>query len=185
MKKLRNILLSLMTAILVMAPSIKVDAKQPINFYLFYGDGCPHCETALEYIDSLSKEERAKFNLVKYEVWYNEENSNLMQDVAKALKDDTSNLGVPYIVIGEETIIGFAENYSEAEVKAAIDKAYNAEDRFDVSDEVDFSKGTISEDSDKATGVRNTKTNIKTVIALVIIVIGIVGLLVFAKVKTK
>jgi len=188
MNKLRNIFLSLMTAVLVMAPTVKANAAEPINFYIFYGDGCPHCEAAMEYLDSLDEAERAKFNLIKYEVWANSDNASLMTSVAELMGEDTSKLGVPFMIIGDQTLVGYADNYSEDLITAAIDKAYKATDRYDLANKIDLSSGKVDDGSDTPTTTpdnSNGTSDATTLLALGIIVIGVVGLLVFAKVKTK
>ena len=185
MNKLRNIFLSLMTAVLVMAPTVKANAAEPINFYIFYGDGCPHCEAAMEYLDSLDEAERAKFNLIKYEVWANSDNASLMTSVAKLMGEDTDKLGVPFMVIGDQTLVGYADDYSEKLITAAIDKAYEATDRYDLANKIDLSSGTVDEGSDNPTATPDTSNDTTTLLALGIIVIGVVGLVVFAKIKTK
>ncbi len=188
MNKLRNIFLSLITAVLVMAPTVKANAAEPINFYIFYGNGCPHCEAAMEYLNGLDEAERAKFNLVKYEVWYNSDNASLMTSVAKLMGEDTENLGVPFMIIGDQTLVGYADNYSEKLITDAIDKAYEASDRYDLSNKIDLSSGKVDTDSDTPTATPDTSngsSDTTTLLALGIIVIGVVGLIVFAKVKTK
>lgn len=186
MRKLKNIFLSLVTAVLVMAPGAKAQAAEPINFYLFYGNGCPHCESAIEYLNGLDESERAKFNLIKYEVWYDEDNASLMNSVANLMGEDTSNLGVPFIIIGDQTLVGFDENSSGKLITDAINKAYNASERYDIASKVDLSKGNIDTSSDKpSTTNPGTNSDTTTLVALGIIVIGVVGLLVFAKIKTK
>ena len=188
MNKLRNIFLSLMTAVLVMAPTVKANAAEPINFYIFDGDGCPHCESAMEYLNSLDETERAKFNLIKYEVWSNSTNASLMTSVAELMEVDTDNLGVPFMIIGDQTLVGYADDYSEELITAAIDEAYAATDRYDIANETDLSSGTIDTDSDTPTtntNSSNSSSDATTLLALGIIVIGVVGLIVFAKVKTK
>lgn len=188
MNKLRNIFLSLMTAVLVMAPTVKANAAEPINFYLFYGDGCPHCESAMEYLDSLDEAERAKFNLIKYEVWSNSDNASLMTSVGKLMGEDTQKLGVPFMIIGDQTLVGYADDYSEELITAAIDKAYAASDRYDLANKIDLSSGKIDDGSDTPTVTpdnSNGSNDTTTLLALGIIVIGVVGLVVFAKIKTK
>ena len=173
MKKLRGIFLSLLTALLLVAPGMKANAADPVNFYVFYSKTCPHCEALLSYIDKLDNETKAKFNLIKYEVSKDADNSALMTKVANTLGTDTTNLGVPYMIIGEKTIIGFADNYSEEEIEAAIDAEFNNEDRYDVMDHLD--------DADSA----KKASDVTIIIALSVIAVGVIGLLVFAKIKTK
>ena len=189
MNKLRNIFLSLMTAVLVMAPTVKANAAEPINFYLFYGDGCPHCEAAMEYLDSLDETERAKFNLIKYEVGSNSTNASLMTSVAELMGQDTESLGVPFMIIGDQTLVGYADDGSmDKVITAAIDKAYEATDRYDLANKIDLSSGKVDDGSDTPTATPDTSngsSDTTTLLALGIIVIGVVGLVVFAKIKTK
>ena len=102
-----------------------------VNF--FHGDGCGYCAAAQEYFDSIEKTHGSKFKLVKYEVWGNADNSSLMKRVAKYL--DVKASGVPFIVIGEEVIPGFAKEL-EDDIIAAIEKEYkkSAKNRINVVD---------------------------------------------------
>lgn len=185
MKKFKNIFLSLLTAILVIAPAVKVSAEEPINFYLFYSSSCSHCEDALAYLNSMDETERSKFNLIKFEVSSDSGNSNLMTTVANKMGDYTSTFGVPYMIIGNQTLVGYGAGYSEDLITAAVDEAYTATDRYDLANHVDLSTGTASADSDAAISSSDSSSDIKTLIALGVIVIGVVGLIVFAKIKTK
>ena len=83
MRKLRFAVLFL---ILLMIPFVAKAESKKINVYIFRGEGCPHCEEALEFFDSLEKDEEYSkyYNLVKYEVWNNKDNAKLMEEVAKA-----------------------------------------------------------------------------------------------------
>ena len=94
----------------------KTNAKE-ITLYLFHGDGCPHCKEEIEFLDTIeSKYEDVK--IVKYEVWYNEENAELLEQVREAF--DITRLGVPTTVIGNTTIIGFGGN-SGSKIERAIE----------------------------------------------------------------
>lgn len=119
--------------LLVLIPNIvKADnkGKEKINVYMFYGDGCPHCHKASEFFEDIEKEYGQYFNLVKYETWYSHRNNKMMTSTAEALKTDTENLGVPYIIIGDKTFLGYSESYNE-DIKKAIVDAYNDDDYID------------------------------------------------------
>ena len=119
--------------LLVLIPNIvRADKqeKEKINVYVFYGDGCPHCHKAFEFFEDINDEYGKYFNLVKYETWYSHRNNKMMANVANALKTDTENLGVPYIIIGEKTFLGYSESYNE-DIKKAIVDAYNDDDYID------------------------------------------------------
>lgn len=82
-----------------------VEAKE-VNLYLFYGAECPHCEEELKYLDTL--EDVYNFNIIKYEVWHNEENAKLLSEVKSKLNVD--NPYVPFTVIDNLGLTGFNEN---------------------------------------------------------------------------
>ena len=78
--------------------------NKDITLYLFHGDGCPHCAEELEFLDTIQGE-YPNLKIQKYEVWYNEENAELLSKVEKAFSITRS--GVPTTVIGDTTITGF------------------------------------------------------------------------------
>ena len=114
-----------------------VDAKQVVNVYLFYGDGCPHCANAEEFFDDLKEDSNysGKFNLVEYEVWYNDDNADLMEEVGDEL--DTTVTGVPFIVVGDQYFEGYTTAI-ESSIKTAITDAYYDSDYEDVVRSVRF-----------------------------------------------
>ncbi len=78
--------------------------EKPITLYLFHGDGCPHCAEEMEFLTTLEND-YPQVEIVKYEVWYNEENANLLTEVQKSF--DLSRYGVPTTVIGNVAITGY------------------------------------------------------------------------------
>ena len=91
--------------------------EEKVKLYLFYGDGCPHCADEKVFLDNID-DKYPNLEIVKYEVWYNDENSKLLDLVEEKLHINRS--GVPTTVIGREVIIGF--NYSTA---SRIERAIN------------------------------------------------------------
>ncbi len=97
-----------------------------ITLYLFHGDGCPHCAEELNYLDSI-QDKYPSLNIQKYEVWYDEENAELLSKVEDAFSITRS--GVPTTVIGDTTITGFGSN-TGAKIERAIEH-YLEEDYVD------------------------------------------------------
>ena len=93
-----------------------VDAKE-ITLYFFHGDGCPHCAEESKFLDSI-KEEYNDLKIVEYEVWYNDENANLLKKVEEAF--DIRRSGVPTTVIGDSVITGYGTG-TDSKIKRAID----------------------------------------------------------------
>src|SRR5574344_2747985 len=100
MKKVSKLLGILLVSLLVILPlkAVAESSNEKVNIYFFRGEECPNCQEAETWFDGLSDDIKAKYNLVDYETWYNQDNSSLMKNVASTLGDDAS--GVPYIVIG-------------------------------------------------------------------------------------
>lgn len=86
------------------------------NIYLFYGEECTYCHALMDYLSSLPDDIQNKYNLVKYEVWYDSNNAKLMQDFAEYLGEEAT--GVPYFVIGDKTFSGYSSQYDESIIKA-------------------------------------------------------------------
>jgi thiol-disulfide isomerase/thioredoxin len=103
--------------------------SKKLNIYVFWGNGCPHCEELGEFLDSISADYGKYYDLYTFEVWYNSDNSALMKKFAKALGDDVQ--GVPYFIIGSKSYSGFASS-EEDEIKSQIKTQYNKKTRVDI-----------------------------------------------------
>ena len=105
------------------AKNIKLDVvekdlyyqKKKVNIYLFWGDGCPHCEAELKYLDSLVSKYGKYFNIFALEVWHNENNAKLYEKLAEKMGDEVK--GVPYTIIGEKTFSGYSEEINKEIIK--------------------------------------------------------------------
>ncbi|MBU4223780.1 hypothetical protein KJ934_00950 [Patescibacteria group bacterium] len=93
--------------------------------YLFYSEGCSHCEKELIFLDDLKKEISC-LEIQKYEVGNSRANKDLFLKTAG--KFGIKNLAVPLTVIGDKYLIGFdnAENSGEA-IKKMIEAGQGAE----------------------------------------------------------
>lgn len=87
---------------------LMVNAKNnTVTLYLFHGDGCPHCAEEIEYLNSI-KSKYKNLKIVKYEVWYDKDNAELLHEVYNAY--GITRNGVPTTVIGNTLIQGYSEN---------------------------------------------------------------------------
>ncbi|MBR2678387.1 MAG: glutaredoxin [Bacilli bacterium] len=141
MRKLKFLVILLVAVFLfpmaVLAEGEEVVAENPtatdenvVNVYLFRGEGCPHCQEAEEWFNSLT-DYSSMFKIVDYETWYDEDNADLMKKVAKARGEEAE--GVPYIIIGDKSWNGFADDYKE-EILAQIQAVHSQApaDRYDI-----------------------------------------------------
>ena len=103
-------------------------SKEPINIYLFWGDGCEACANLKEFFNNLDENYNKYFNLIKYEIWYNDENYELMHKVGDYLNQ--TYYAVPFLVIGDEIIIGVDDAKKEYILERIIEEYSN--DRYDV-----------------------------------------------------
>ena len=130
--------------ILLLLFPLVVNAKDnKVTLYLFHGDGCPHCASEIEYLNKIEKK-YDNLEIVKYEVWYNKENSKFLQEVYKAY--DVTRHGVPTTVIGntimqgygtttgnkiERAIMYYSENDYVDQIKKIKDGTFNKEEFVD------------------------------------------------------
>ncbi len=81
-------------------------AQDTLDIYLFYGEGCPHCKKEQTHL-KIFEEKYKNISIHRYEVYYNDDNMHLFGIVAKSLDADIS--GIPFLIIGEDYIVGFDE----------------------------------------------------------------------------
>jgi thiol-disulfide isomerase/thioredoxin len=105
--------------------------------YLFRGQGCGYCRSFLSFLNSISEEYGKYFRLVSFEVWNDEANSALMQEVATLTGEAAG--GVPYIIIGDQVFPGYISDWDE-DIKSAIKAQYD-DNSYDVFKELKKSKG--------------------------------------------
>ena len=178
MKKIKLIIIGLLLIIPFVVCQTNAFAKESkkVNVYIFRGEGCPHCEEAIEWFENtLAKDDEysKKYNLVKYEVWYDENNSELMSNVAKELGTEAS--GVPFIVIGDKYFSGFSSTESPSKIKAAIDEQYSNSDYQDIVEAVKKGSSIQKENSDSSI--------LPIIIISAIAVVVVIGLIFFTKEK--
>ncbi|MEG2311120.1 MAG: hypothetical protein RSB72_00260, partial [Bacilli bacterium] len=84
-----------------------VDAKQ-VDVHLFWGEGCPHCAHEKDFLKDINKKyDDVSINL--YEVWNNESNALLLDDVKSSFGSENSS-SVPYTVVGNRSFSGYNAN---------------------------------------------------------------------------
>ena len=123
-----NLINKILILLLLFIPFV-VKAKEEVKVYLFWGEGCPHCEDAKKFFKEFENTDKEKYELIEIEVWQNKNNSKLMSDVSKELNQNVTS--VPYIVIGEKTFSGFYSGI-EKEIKSSILGQFENQDNIDV-----------------------------------------------------
>lgn len=102
--------------------------EKTVDVYVFHGEGCPHCHEELAFLDRV-KEEYDFVNVHDFEVWKDASSRELMQAVAESLNVDIG--GVPFTIIGDQYITGYASDDTTGELilsKIARCLTYECED---------------------------------------------------------
>ena len=179
MKKL-SLVFVLLLGLLLIPSSVSAEDNDKVNVYFFRGEGCPHCEEAEEFFDSIKDEYGKYFTIVDYETWYNEDNAELMEKVAKARDEEAS--GVPYIIIGDQAWNGYASDYDDA-IKKQIKKVYeqDTDSRYDIMKYVEANKKAPKTSSKEDKDYSN---DILSLILIVVVAGGVCTGIYFARKKT-
>lgn len=111
MLKILKIIIPIVLLIFFIQPVL---AKDKVNIYFFYGDGCPHCDREEKFLEDL-KIEIPEIEVHAFEVWNNMDNARFLAKLGRELRFDIS--GVPLIIIGDRVFPGF---YSAATTGAQI-----------------------------------------------------------------
>ena len=92
-------------------PVIAIDSlpqeTETVNIYFFWGDGCPHCETAKPVLEEIAAQD-PRVNLHKFEVYNNEANLDLFFEFGAAYGIEPR--GVPTIFVADKVWVGYSAN---------------------------------------------------------------------------
>ena len=96
-------------------------AHQPINIYLFWTKGCPHCAQEKEFLAKLAARD-PQIKVITLELTESRDNRELFGKVGGELRANIS--GVPFTVVGERYFIGWlAEDSTGAAITNAVQEA--------------------------------------------------------------
>lgn len=95
------------------------DSFDQVNAYLFHLETCPHCRDQIAWWQE-NPELLSQVNLQLFEA-RNANNRDLFVAAANKVVTDQAAIGaVPFLVIGEQALIGFDENSTPGEIQSAI-----------------------------------------------------------------
>jgi len=144
----------LLILLLLFFPTIVFAKEKEMNIYLFYGDGCPHCAAEEKFLDEyLSDKEYIKLH--KFEVWYDNKNAENYVKIHELLKDNSS--GIPYLIIGNNPIVGYSEDVTNERIKNTI----NYYQQYDYKDEVGIFLGIVDENESGSEVIKKDDENVK------------------------
>lgn len=124
---------------------IDLESKK-INIYVFWGDGCPHCEELFQFLESIRSKYGKYYNVYGFEVWYDEENGELMDKFKEEFGETPGSRGVPYFIVGDESFVGYQRNINREIRKTIVSKYKNRkkvkkfEDIFNKKEEEEINK---------------------------------------------
>jgi len=175
MKNIKYLLLIVAVVMLFPLMAFAEDVEDTrAKVYFFHGETCPHCQEARTWFESIQEEYGSKYVLVEYEVWNNEENAALMEKVSTMRNDNAT--GVPYIVCGDKSWIGFDEATMADEIKGQIDAVYASpvSERYDAVQEAG---GVVPATEEK-------KPNDVVSLIIILVVAGLAGFGIYKARKT-
>lgn len=147
----------------VEATAESTEEKKEVPLYFFRGEGCSHCAEAEEWFKSIEEEYGSYFEIKDYETWYDTENQALMERVAEARGESAD--GVPYIIVGNKSWNGFAEEYKEQiidEIKTVYEEP--EDERYDIMKLLTDEKKDEKKGSSDVVGL-----------FIIIVVVGVIG----------
>ncbi len=114
------------------------------NLYLFFGQECPHCEAEREWLEDIKEEYKDSLNVYEFEVWHNNDNSNMMKEVKKDF--GATKESVPFTVIGDSYYFGFSDSISsiiEGSIKEYVGQAGGKEVKIPILGKVNIKDVSI------------------------------------------
>ncbi|MBC7310594.1 MAG: hypothetical protein H5T81_11285 [Tetrasphaera sp.] len=117
------------------------DRWGPSDLVLFWGDGCPHCEAEMAWLEEAT-DTYPDLIVHLFEVWYDEANRVLLEEVAAQMGFEVS--GVPVTVMAGRHWIGWSEVVQgelTAHIEAQLDSGADVDTDGDTDGDTDQSVG--------------------------------------------
>ncbi len=89
-------------------------AANETTAYFFWGEGCPHCAQEENFLKTL-KQEHPELSIKTFEIYNHQKNAAFLEEIAKKLGTTVS--GVPFLIIGDEAIIGYADGFTSNKIE--------------------------------------------------------------------
>jgi thiol-disulfide isomerase/thioredoxin len=118
MKKINKTLFLFLFLFLSFLSAGKVLAVNDVNLYLFWGEGCPHCDREKIYLNEI-KDDYPNLKIHAFEVYKSPKNQVYFKKTAEVLRENAS--GVPFTVIGDEAFVGFNESITPRQIEERIE----------------------------------------------------------------
>lgn len=99
-----RVIFLLLTTIFVIGLFSQAEAADTPVLYLFWGDGCPHCEDEKEFLQVLHQR-YPKLEMRWFETWNHQEFQALAEALRNAYAVERSS--VPLTILGTWTMVGF------------------------------------------------------------------------------
>ena len=121
MKKLAFIFFIFLIGLVSISNSANGQYPYEVDIFAFYGQGCSHCGSLLKFLEGI-QEDYPNLNIEKHEVYFNEENRELFEQIANAY--GISMGGVPTTFINDKSFVGFSQSIGE-DIKSEINICSN------------------------------------------------------------
>lgn len=84
----------------------RTTTQDTVELVFFRGEGCPHCAEEEEWLEQ-ALDEYPQLEVTDYEVWYDEDNRDLLVETAADMGFEPS--GVPVTIVGDRHWIGWSD----------------------------------------------------------------------------
>lgn len=160
------------------------NGQQEIIIHFFYGEGCTYCKQEEDYLKIL-KNRYPSLVIEKHEVWNDEKNSQLMEELSFLYGE--KNTAVPLAFIGEKMLVGYlgeavTGKALEEEIKKCLENFCR-----DPFSKVETRKPTVILEEIPSTQDSETISLPDKIVAFIggIILIGILSALLYKEFKSK
>ena len=100
----------------------EADSADVVLWY-FWGDGCPYCALASDWLEELRDEQPPALEVRELEVWYDQANQDRFVEMMAARGAEAS--GVPAFILDEDVWVGFSDAIA-ADIERAIEQRIDA-----------------------------------------------------------
>lgn len=106
MKKIISILLFVVLAVFTTSAC---SSNESADIVIFTQTGCGHCESAMNYINTVILKEMPNTTVAEYNIRESDKNYKLFLTYVQKYQPSAKSIGTPFIVVGKKSMMGWTE----------------------------------------------------------------------------
>lgn len=106
---MKKIISTILLAVMVFFGATACSPENDSDIVIFTQTGCPHCENAMQYINTVLLKEMPNLKVTEYNIRESDAGYRLFTQYVQKYSPRATSVGTPYIVVDGQAFIGWTD----------------------------------------------------------------------------